>query len=125
MPFATSSTAPAPGGVHGLDVDEQGNGAVTQQRLYQLIRQQGTAIRDRTFEIAILAPGVEAHAFTFGWADRLEQPVEPQRMTGGGTSRSRILRSSVLPSVSRAFRVSSDRRRGSLDQAVPLISTTT
>jgi hypothetical protein len=36
-------------------------------------------------------------------------------MTGGGTSRSRILRSSVLPSVSSAFRVSSGRRRGSLD----------
>jgi hypothetical protein len=46
-------------------------------------------------------------------------------MTGGGSSRSRILRSSVLPSVSSTFRVSSGRRRGSLDQAVLLISTTT
>ena len=28
-----------PGAAHGLDVDEQGNGTVTEQRLYQLIRQ--------------------------------------------------------------------------------------
>src|SRR4030095_9708107 len=30
----------APGIAHGVDVDEQGNGAVAEQRLYQLIRQQ-------------------------------------------------------------------------------------
>ena len=28
-----------PGAAHGIDVDEQGNGTVTEQRLYQLIRQ--------------------------------------------------------------------------------------
>jgi hypothetical protein len=28
-----------PGAAHGSDVDDQGNGMVTQQRLYQLIRQ--------------------------------------------------------------------------------------
>jgi thiol-disulfide isomerase/thioredoxin len=56
----------APGAAHGLDVDERGEGAVTQQRLYQLIRQQGPSIGDRTLEITFLAPGVEAYVFTFG-----------------------------------------------------------
>jgi hypothetical protein len=35
------------------------------QRLYQLVRQNGT-INDHTFEIQFLDPGVEAYAFTFG-----------------------------------------------------------
>ena len=30
-----------PGAAHGIDVDEQGNGTVNEQRLYQLIRQPG------------------------------------------------------------------------------------
>jgi thiol-disulfide isomerase/thioredoxin len=50
---------------HGTDVDEQGNGAVTEQRLYQLIRQP-KPIAERQFEIEFLDPGVEAFAFTFG-----------------------------------------------------------
>ena len=54
-----------PGAAHGLDVDEQGNGTVTEQRLYQLIRQPGPGA-DRQFEIQFLDPGVEAFAFTFG-----------------------------------------------------------
>jgi hypothetical protein len=54
-----------PGDAHGLDVDEQGRGTLSQQRLYQLIRERGS-ITDRTFEITFLAPGVEAYAFTFG-----------------------------------------------------------
>ena len=54
-----------PGNAHGTDIDEQGYGTVTEQRLYQLIRQPGP-IADRTFEIEFLDPGVEAYAFTFG-----------------------------------------------------------
>ena len=54
-----------PAAAHGIDVDEQGNGTVTEQRLYQLIR-QSRAITDRQFEIEFLDPGVEAFAFTFG-----------------------------------------------------------
>ena len=54
-----------PGAAHGIDVDEQGNGTVTEQRLYQLIRQQ-KPIADRQFEIEFLDSGVEAFAFTFG-----------------------------------------------------------
>jgi thiol-disulfide isomerase/thioredoxin len=54
-----------PGAAHGIDVDEQGNGTVTEQRLYQLIRQAGP-IADRQFEIEFLGSGVETFAFTFG-----------------------------------------------------------
>ncbi len=54
-----------PGAAHGADVDEQGNGTVDEQRLYQLIRQPGR-VTDVTFEIEFLDPGVEAYAFTFG-----------------------------------------------------------
>ena len=54
-----------PGAAHGVDVDDQGNGTVTEQRLYQLIRQP-KPIADRQFEIEFLDPGVEVFAFTFG-----------------------------------------------------------
>ena len=54
-----------PGAAHGTDVDEQGDGTLTEQRLYQLIRQP-TPIVDRQFEIEFLDPGVEVFAFTFG-----------------------------------------------------------
>jgi thiol-disulfide isomerase/thioredoxin len=54
---------PVPG--HGLDVGDNGNGTVTEPRLYQLIRQP-RPIADRQFEIEFLDPGVEAFAFTFG-----------------------------------------------------------
>jgi thiol-disulfide isomerase/thioredoxin len=54
-----------PGSVHGLDVDVQGNGTVSEPRLYQLIRQTGR-IADREFEIEFLDPGVQVFSFTFG-----------------------------------------------------------
>jgi thiol-disulfide isomerase/thioredoxin len=54
-----------PGASHGLDVDAQGNGTVTTQRLYQLVRQQAVG-EDRTFQIEFLDPGVQAFTFTFG-----------------------------------------------------------
>jgi len=54
-----------PGAAHGTDVDDQGNGTITEQRLYQLVRQPN-AIADRLFEIEFLDPGIEAYAFTFG-----------------------------------------------------------
>jgi thiol-disulfide isomerase/thioredoxin len=50
---------------HGADVDGDGQGVVTGQRLYQLIRQTGE-VSDRTFEIQFLDPGVQAYGFTFG-----------------------------------------------------------
>jgi Thioredoxin like C-terminal domain len=54
-----------PGVAHGIDVDEQGFGTVSEQRLYQLIR-QWKPITDRQLQIEFLDPGVEAFAFTFG-----------------------------------------------------------
>ena len=54
-----------PGAAHGGDVDEQGNGTVSEQRTYQLIRQP-KPIADRQFEIEFLDAGVEAFDFTFG-----------------------------------------------------------
>jgi cytochrome c biogenesis protein CcdA/thiol-disulfide isomerase/thioredoxin len=63
--FRVTLDGKAPGAMHGVDIDAIGNGVVTSQRLYQLIRQQGT-IEDRTFEIEFLDPGVQAYSFTFG-----------------------------------------------------------
>jgi thiol-disulfide isomerase/thioredoxin len=54
-----------PGAAHGIAIDKEGEGTVTEQRLYQLIRQQ-TPITDRQFEIEFLGSDVEAFAFTFG-----------------------------------------------------------
>ena len=54
-----------PGAAHGTDLDEQGNGTLTQPRLYQLLRHPGP-VADRTLEVTFLDPGVQAYAFTFG-----------------------------------------------------------
>jgi thiol-disulfide isomerase/thioredoxin len=54
-----------PGDAHGLDVDSQGYGTITEPRLYQLVRQP-KPIGDRQFEIEFLDPGVQAFSFTFG-----------------------------------------------------------
>ena len=54
-----------PGAARGIDVDDQGDGTVSEQRLYQLIRQP-KPIADRLFEIEFLDSGVEAYCFTFG-----------------------------------------------------------
>jgi thiol-disulfide isomerase/thioredoxin len=53
-----------PGDAHGVDVDESGEGTLTEPRMYQLIRQRAVAQRD--FEIEFLDPGVRAYVFTFG-----------------------------------------------------------
>jgi cytochrome c biogenesis protein CcdA/thiol-disulfide isomerase/thioredoxin len=55
----------APGDAHGMDVAPDGSGTVTEQRLYQLVRQNG-GVSDRTFSIEFLDPGASAYAFTFG-----------------------------------------------------------
>ncbi|MHC8370397.1 cytochrome c biogenesis protein DipZ [Pseudomonas sp. MDT1-85] len=54
-----------PGDAHGVDVAPDGSGSVTEQRLYQLVRQTA-GVKDRTFSIEFLDPGVSAYAFTFG-----------------------------------------------------------
>jgi cytochrome c biogenesis protein CcdA/thiol-disulfide isomerase/thioredoxin len=63
--FRVSIDGAAPGASHGSDVQADGTGTVTEQRLYQLVRQTGP-VADRTFTIEFLDPGVEAYAFTFG-----------------------------------------------------------
>jgi thiol-disulfide isomerase/thioredoxin len=55
----------APGEAFGIDVDEQGNGTVSEQRMYQLIRQRKPIV-DRQFEIEFLDAGVQTFVFTFG-----------------------------------------------------------
>lgn len=63
--FRVTIDGAAPGANHGTDIDADGNGVVTEQRLYQLVRQSGS-VSDKTFEIQFLDPGVQAYAFTFG-----------------------------------------------------------
>jgi len=54
-----------PGPAHGIDVDEQGEGRVTEPRLHQLVRQP-PPVAERTVDITFLDPGLHAYAFTFG-----------------------------------------------------------
>jgi cytochrome c biogenesis protein CcdA/thiol-disulfide isomerase/thioredoxin len=62
--FKVTLDGQPPGASHGTDIDAAGNGTVTTQRLYQLIR--ATVPGDHTFVIRFLDPGVQAFAFTFG-----------------------------------------------------------
>ena len=63
--FRVTIDGKAPGEDHGVDTNDNGEGTVTENRLYQLVRQKG-AITDRTFTIEFLDSGVQAFAFTFG-----------------------------------------------------------
>jgi thiol-disulfide isomerase/thioredoxin len=65
IPFRVSIDGAVPGGAHGFDVDGEGNGTLTDQRLYQLVREPGR-VGEHTFEIEFLEPGAEAYCFTFG-----------------------------------------------------------
>jgi len=63
--FKVTIDGQAPGSDAGVDLKPDGSGVVAGQRLYQLVRQKGE-VRDRTFTITFLDPGVEAFSFTFG-----------------------------------------------------------
>jgi thiol-disulfide isomerase/thioredoxin len=63
--FAVLLDGQPPGDDHGLDVDESGEGAVDEPRMYQLVRQRGGAAA-RDFEIPFLDPDVRAYVLTFG-----------------------------------------------------------
>jgi hypothetical protein len=65
VPFRVLIDGHLPGASHGSDIDDQGNGKVTEQRLYQLIRQP-EPVADHLFEVEFLGSGVEAFDFTFG-----------------------------------------------------------
>jgi thiol-disulfide isomerase/thioredoxin len=63
--FRVSIDGHPPGAAHGGDVDANGDGTVSEQRTYQLIRQP-KPILDRRFEIEFFGPGVQAFDVTFG-----------------------------------------------------------
>jgi cytochrome c biogenesis protein CcdA/thiol-disulfide isomerase/thioredoxin len=63
--FRVTIDGAKPGDSHGADVNADGEGMVTDHRLYQLVRQSGP-VMDRTFTIQFLDPDVQAYAFTFG-----------------------------------------------------------
>jgi thiol-disulfide isomerase/thioredoxin len=54
-----------PGAAHGSDVNADGSGTASEQRLYELIRQPKPIV-DREFEIEFLDPKVQVFSFTFG-----------------------------------------------------------
>jgi hypothetical protein len=55
----------APGANHGADTDENGDGVIKEQRLYQLIR-QAAGVNEHDFTIEFLDTDVQAYSFTFG-----------------------------------------------------------
>jgi cytochrome c biogenesis protein CcdA/thiol-disulfide isomerase/thioredoxin len=63
--FHVSIDGHQPGADRGADVQPDGSGSVSEQRLYQLLR-QSDPIADHTFAIEFLDPGVQAYSFTFG-----------------------------------------------------------
>ena len=63
--FRVTIDGQAPGENRGTDVDLEGYGTVTDQRLYQLVRQRGPII-GRRVEIDVLDAGLQAFVFTFG-----------------------------------------------------------
>jgi cytochrome c biogenesis protein CcdA/thiol-disulfide isomerase/thioredoxin len=63
--FRVTIDGAKPGESHGADVNADGDGVVTDHRLYQLVRQSGP-VMDHTFSIQFLDPDVQAYAFTFG-----------------------------------------------------------
>jgi len=54
-----------PGAAHGGDIDAQGNGIITEPRMYQLVR-QSQPIAEREITIEFLDSGVQGFDFTFG-----------------------------------------------------------
>lgn len=54
----------APQALHGADIDAEGNGTITESRLYKLV--EAPAYGEHTIEIQVLDGGLEAFTFTFG-----------------------------------------------------------
>jgi cytochrome c biogenesis protein CcdA/peroxiredoxin len=63
--FRVTIDGAAPGSAHGADIDAEGYGTIGDERLYQLVRQDGP-VKPRNFTIELLDPGARAYAFTFG-----------------------------------------------------------
>jgi thiol-disulfide isomerase/thioredoxin len=65
IPFSVLIDGESPGDAAGLDVDQDGTGALRDGRLYQLVRQPGV-VRELELQITFDEPGVHAYVFTFG-----------------------------------------------------------
>jgi methionine-S-sulfoxide reductase len=63
--FRVTIDGAAPGKDAGMDVDADGNGVVSDHRLYNLVRRKGP-VAEREFVIEFAGPGVDAYSFTFG-----------------------------------------------------------
>jgi len=63
--FRVTIDGAAPGSAHGADIDADGYGTISGERLYQLVRQD-EAVKPRDFSIEFLDVGARAYAFTFG-----------------------------------------------------------
>jgi len=63
--FRVTLDGKPPGADAGIDIAPDGTGQASGERLYQLVRHKGL-VRERTFRIEFLDPGIEAFAFTFG-----------------------------------------------------------
>lgn len=64
--FKVTLDGSPPGDNNGVDTGTDGTGEIREPRMYQLIRQKGLPIKDRTFEIEFLDPGAQVLDFTFG-----------------------------------------------------------
>lgn len=65
--FRVTLDGKPPGASHGADTGRDGQGTITEKRLYQLIRLDSSMTgAPHTFRIEFDAPGVQAFAFTFG-----------------------------------------------------------
>jgi thiol-disulfide isomerase/thioredoxin len=65
IPFRVLVDGQGPGRLHGVDVDEDGNGVLHAGRMYQLVREPGR-VRERTVQVTFREAGAEAYVFTFG-----------------------------------------------------------
>jgi cytochrome c biogenesis protein CcdA/thiol-disulfide isomerase/thioredoxin len=63
--FRVQLDGAAPGANHGTDTDADGSGVISEQRLYQLIR-QSTGVGQHIFSIEFEDSNAQAYAFTFG-----------------------------------------------------------
>jgi thiol-disulfide isomerase/thioredoxin len=65
VPFRVAVDGRPPGASRGEDVDADGNGLLTEGRLYHVVR-EAERVLERTLEITFLGGNAEAYAFTFG-----------------------------------------------------------
>ena len=65
VPFRVTLDGEPPGTSRGVDIDEEGNGELDIERMYQLVRQEDEIV-DRTVVVTFAERDPEAYVFTFG-----------------------------------------------------------